>query len=482
MPELYELGRTRARLQPRIQEFGRPLFGGSSGGFSPQTTTAAPEASGAFGGGSLGNIGTVLSALSALRSAQQSGLLDEISGFLPSGVTNLASRLLGGGATPGTAGTITPEGLFALEGAGSGPSVLPVPPVSALTSATSTPQSGLPVAPTSPVAAPAPGVTPTGVLPVTSTRPAANVPATEAGREALRGIIAETGTLPSSLPSAFFLGEGAAPATQAALSSLVGPTVPAGTPAAFAQALPAASALEFAPGAAAAQAAGGLGTLGQFGSALGSTLAGTNLAGVAGPLGAAAFPAGTSVATALGTIAPPVAAFLAAVKLGSTSDKHREVQKAAVGRATDLVTKILTTSNPTSGQLERAKALLGQPNTFEDPNPGTQAHFGGIENRINALGGIDALSPAAPEIYVSAIARRQADRIRQERAAAEQLGAPLLQSQGSAPVAVDFQRVLPGSDGQTFGATRAGHLMQRQGLTARQALEAVRNEIGSGGR
>ena len=242
MPELYELGRTRARLQPRIQEFGRPLFSGSSGGFSPQTTTAAPEASGAFGGGSLGNIGTVLSALSALRSAQQSGLLDEISGFLPSGVTNLASRLLGGGATPGTAGTITPAGLFALEGAGSGPSVLPVPPVSALTSATSTPQSGLPVAPTSPGAAPAPGVTPTGVRPVTSTRPAANVPATEAGREALRGIIAETGTLPSSLPSAFFLGEGAAPATQAALSSLVGPTVPAGTPAAFAQALPAASA------------------------------------------------------------------------------------------------------------------------------------------------------------------------------------------------------------------------------------------------
>ena len=442
MPELYELGRTRARLQPRIQEFGRPLFGGSSGGFSPQTTTAAPEASGAFGGGSLGNVGTLLSALSALRSAQESGLLDGISEFLPSSVTNFASQLLGGGGTPGTTLPITTEGR--ITGA-----ITDAIPTNVPTNVPANVSANVPALPPPPVSSPI------------------NVPASLL-------------PLAQNTASGAFLPAGASAATADALASLVGPTVPAGTPAAITNALPGAASLEIAP---AAAAKGGLGTLSQFGSALGSTLTGTNLAGVGGPLGAAAFPSGTSVATALGTIAPPVAAILGIAALGGAFSGPGNTP-AAVNQATDVVTKILMTSNPTSGQLERAKALLGQPNTFEDPNPGTQAHFGGIENRINALGGIDALSPAAREIYVSALARRQADRIRSERAAAERLGAPLRPSTPvpaqtrppilQPPPAVDFRTILPNTGGMNFGDPQAGRLM-RQGLTARQAEEQLRN-------
>ena len=426
---LYELGRTRQRLQPRIDEFSQPLFGGGSGGFASQPVQAS-EPSGAFGGGTLGNVGTVLSALSALRSAQQSGLLDEISGFLPSGVSDVFGQLFGGGPTPGTAGQITAQGLGALEGGGSGPSLPPAPPVSALRGVTSTPTTtptnGLPVASTPPSVASAPAVTTTGNLPVTTTP----VPTSAASQ------------LNQAQATADFFN---APGTLASVTNLTAPQ----TASSAAQTI-------------AGLNAGARSSLGALAANAPEAAAVANFFNASGaaPAASAAGGIGASLAAAAPFLIPGA---IAALPLVANLLKGEDNTALARTQATDKVVQIL--QNPTAANLERAKALLGLPNTFEDPSPRTKAKFDFVEGAINRAGGIDALPPASQEVFRSALARRAADRIRAEQAAAERLGAP---------ASGNFREPFAGGEGQTFGDTAAGRLI-RQGLTPRQAEEQLRN-------
>ena len=476
---LYELGRTRQRLQPRIDEFSQPLFGGGSGGFASQPVQAS-EPSGAFGGGTLGNVGTVLSALSALRSAQQSGLLDEISGFLPSGVSDVFGQLFGGGPTPGTAGQITAQGLGQLEGGGSGPSVPPTPPVSALRGVTSTPTTtptnGLPVASTPPSVASAPAVTTTGNLPVTTTP----VPTSAASQlnqaqatadffNAPGALAAVTNlTAPQTASSAAQTIAGLNAGARSSLGALAANPQEA---AAVANFLNASGAAPAAATTAAPLTTGGLPVAGlgvpsaaaaQFAATAGPTggFAGLPVTGAALPAASAAGGIGASLAAAAPFLSPGA---IAALPVVANLLKGEDNTALARTQATDKVVQIL--QNPTAANLERAKALLGLPNTFEDPSPRTKAKFEFVEGASNRAGGIDALPPASQEVFRSALARRTADRIRAEQAAAERLGAP---------ASGNFREPFAGGEGQTFGDTAAGRLI-RQGLTPRQAEEQLRN-------
>ena len=221
----------------------------------------------------------------------------------------------------------------------------------------------------------------------------------------------------------------------------------------------------------AARTAAQLGTAGQFASGVGATLGGTVVSGgftsAVGTLGtvgglggsttafatAATTGAATGVtaATALGVIAPPVLAILGfAAAAGAFQGPGNT--PAARRKAKDKVTEILTSDNPTASQLERAKALLGIPNNFEDPNPGTISNFGGVENFINDFGGIDALSPGAREVFQLALDKRTKERATREQAASARIG--------DNPLVAD---------------------LRSQGFTAVQAEELLINQIGSGG-
>ena len=491
---LYELGRTRQRLQPRIDEFSQPLFGGGSGGFASQPVQAS-EPSGAFGGGTLGNVGTVLSALSALRSAQQSGLLDEISGFLPSGVRDVFGQLFGGGPTPGTAGQITAQGLGALEGGGSGPSLPPAPPVSALRGVTSTPTT-----------------TPTGNLPVTTTP----VPTSAASQLNQAQAAADFFNAPGALASVTNLTapQTASSAAQTIAGLNAGARSSLGALAANPQEAAAVANFLNASGAApaAATTAAPLTTGGLPVAGLGvPSAAAAQFAATAGPAGGfaglpvtgAALPAAGGIGASLAAAAPfLIPGAIAALPLVANLLKGEDNTALARTQATDKVVELLRSGN----NLERAKALLGLPNTFEDPSPSTKAKFDFVEGAINRAGGIAALPPASQEVLRSALARRAADRIREQRAAAERLGAPLLpqqappprppfpraegpnlsvagvihpQSPPTPPFSIDFGTAFAGGEGQTFGDTLAGQLI-RQGLTPQQAEERLQ-VVGSGG-
>ena len=183
----------------------------------------------------------------------------------------------------------------------------------------------------------------------------------------------------------------------------------------------------------AARTAAQLGTAGQFASGVGATLGGTVVSGgftsavgtlgTVGGLGGSttAFATGVTGAQALGVIAPPVLAILGfAAAAGAFQGPGNT--PAARRKAKDKVTEILTSDNPTASQLERAKALLGIPNNFEDPNPGTISNFGGVENFINDFGGIDALSPGAREVFQLALDKRTKERATREQAASDRIG------------------------------------------------------------
>jgi len=213
----------------------------------------------------------------------------------------------------------------------------------------------------------------------------------------------------------------------------------------------------------AARTAAQLGTAGQFASGVGATLGGTVVSGgftsavgtlgTVGGLGGSttAFATGVTGAQALGVIAPPVLAILGfAAAAGAFQGQGNT--PAAQRKAKDKVTEILTSDNPTASQLERAKALLGIPNNFEDPNPGTISNFGGVENFINDFGGIDALSPAAREVFQLALDKRTKERATREQAASARIG--------DNPLVAD---------------------LRSQGFTAVQAEELLINQIGSGG-
>lgn len=178
-------------------------------------------------------------------------------------------------------------------------------------------------------------------------------------------------------------------------------------------------------------------------------IAGAQIGSLAGST--TAFAAGTSAATAIGIVAPPIAAILALAAIGGAFSGPGNTP-AAREQAGSKVTEILTTANPTAAQLERAKALLGVPNNFSDPNPGTIANFGGVENFINKFGGIDALSPGAREVFQLALDKRTKERAIREQAASDRLGSNTLVTD-----------------------------LRNQGFTAVQAEEILINQIGSGG-
>ena len=215
---------------------------------------------------------------------------------------------------------------------------------------------------------------------------------------------------------------------------------------------------------------------GDFASGVGATLGGTTLSsglvsfqsglGAVGGLQGAttAFASGATLGQALGVVAPPVAAILG-IPIVANLLKGDDNDALARTQATDKVVQIL--QNPTAANLERAKALLGLPNTFEDPSPRTKAKFDFVEGAINRAGGITTLSPAAQEVFLAAIQRRADLREEQEQAARRRLGLPATNQQLNQPI--------PGGEGQTFGDTAAGRLI-RQGLTPRQAEERLRSQ------
>ena len=231
------------------------------------------------------------------------------------------------------------------------------------------------------------------------------------------------------------------------------------------------SASSLGTGLSAAQTAATLGTAAQFASGVGATLGGTVVSGgfasAAGTLGtvgglggsttafatAATTGAATGVtaATALGVIAPPVAAILGLAALGGAFSGPGNTP-AAREQAGNKVTEILTSENPTIAQLERAKALLGIPNTFSDSTPGTIANFSGVENFVNRIGGIEALSPGAREVFQLALDKRTKERATREQAASARIGDNTLVTD-----------------------------LRSQGFTAVQAEEILINQIGSGG-
>jgi|GEM_PF-5775875 len=174
-----------------------------------------------------------------------------------------------------------------------------------------------------------------------------------------------------------------------------------------------------------------------------------------------------TAAQALGVIAPPVAAILALPTIASLRNDNDAL---AGTQATDKVVQIL--QNPTAANLERAKALLGLPNSFEDSNPRTKARFGFVENAIERAGGINTLSPAAQEVFRAAIAKREELREEQEQASRRRLGLPATASTPESSPLDGLNQVFAG--GGTFGDTAAGRLI-RQGLTARQAEEQLRS-------
>lgn len=216
--------------------------------------------------------------------------------------------------------------------------------------------------------------------------------------------------------------------------------------------------------------------VGDFASGVGATLGGTTLSsglvsfqsglGAVGGLQGAttAFASGATLGQALGVVAPPVAAILG-IPIVANLLKGDDNDALARTQATDKVVQIL--QNPTAANLERAKALLGLPNTFEDPSPRTKAKFDFVEGAINRAGGITTLSPAAQEVFLAAIQRRADLREEQEQAARRRLGLPATNQQLNQPI--------PGGEGQTFGDTAAGRLI-RQGLTPRQAEERLRSQ------
>ena len=203
--------------------------------------------------------------------------------------------------------------------------------------------------------------------------------------------------------------------------------------------------------------------IGDFASGVGATLGGTTLSsglvsfqsglGAVGGLQGAttAFASGATLGQALGVVAPPVAAILALPLLAGLRGNPGNTPLART-QATDKVVELLRSGN----NLERAKALLGLPNTFEDPSPSTKAKFDFVEGAINRAGGIDALPPASQEVLQAAIRQREAGRAQLGAEAFERLG-------GNARF----------DDGATFGDTAAGQLI-RQGLTPRQAEERLR--------
>jgi hypothetical protein len=168
----------------------------------------------------------------------------------------------------------------------------------------------------------------------------------------------------------------------------------------------------------------------------------------------------------LGIIAPPVAAILALAAIGGAFSGPGNTP-AARAQAGNKVTEILTTANPTGAQLERAKALLGLPNTFSDSSPGTISNFGGVENFINKFGGIDALSPGAREVFQLALDKRTKERGIRDQAALGRLG-----------ITGGLQDIMPNSQGETFGNTAAGQLLA-QGMSPSQVEQHLQN-VGSG--
>ena len=181
-------------------------------------------------------------------------------------------------------------------------------------------------------------------------------------------------------------------------------------------------------------------------------IVGAEIGGLAGSTTAFATGAGVTGAQALGIIAPPVAGILAIAAIGGAFQGPGNAP-AAREEAGNKVTDILTTANPTAAQLERAKALLGVPNNFSDPNPGTIANFSGVENFINKIGGIEALSPGAREVFQLAFDKRAKENAVREQAASGRLGSSVQATQ-----------------------------LLAQGFTAVQAEELLTNVIGSGGK
>jgi hypothetical protein len=276
-------------------------------------------------------------------------------------------------------------------------------------------------------------------------------------------------------------GTGSAAAAAGASGNLVSGAVPSVTGAGSTAAGAATAASGVSVGGtalSAAQTAAQLGTAAQFASGVGATLGGTAVtggfttfgAGTVGGLGgsttAFATGAGVTGVQALGIIAPPVAAILALAAIGGAFSGPGNTP-AAREQAGNKVTDILTTANPTAAQLERAKALLGVPNNFSDPNPGTIANFGGVENFINKFGGIDALSPGAREVFQLALDKRTKERAVRDQAALGRLG-----------ITGGLQDIMPNSQGETFGNTAAGQLLA-QGMSPSQVEQHLQN-VGSG--
>jgi len=176
---------------------------------------------------------------------------------------------------------------------------------------------------------------------------------------------------------------------------------------------------------------------------------------------------GTFTGTAaafLGTVAPPIAAILGIMYLGGafSTDNTALAQQIATDKTVDLLR--------TGHNLERAKALLGLPNTFKDPNPGTGARIWGVENLIKQAGGIESLPPESRAILESAL-ELQTDRLAQQNSAARtRLGLPASNDQ--------LRQSFPGGGGQTYADTLAGQLIQ-QGLSPIEVEQRVMTQ-GSG--
>lgn len=144
----------------------------------------------------------------------------------------------------------------------------------------------------------------------------------------------------------------------------------------------------------------------------------------------------------LGQIALPVAAILAIPKVASLiAGTDNDVQ--AIGRAKEVVvTRLFQGTN-----LERAKALLRQPNNFSDPNPRTVANLQQVVNFVEDRGGISALPEASRPVYRQALADLQ----KQKRAELE-AGAGFAGPDFSGPVLLSDEELRAIIDERNIGA------------------------------
>lgn len=143
----------------------------------------------------------------------------------------------------------------------------------------------------------------------------------------------------------------------------------------------------------------------------------------------------------LGQVALPIGAIMSIPTIANTvkgllggNDHTQEARQIGANKVAELLF--------TGNNLERAKALLGQPNNFEDPNPGTLADFKVVQRAVEKAGGIGVLPEASRPIF-----QAQLDRIEGARVADEAGLRRVADQQGYAGLALDT--MLPGDDGLT---------------------------------